>query len=123
MRAVALDHVVLVVADVERCISWYQQKLNLQVERLQQWRSGEALFPSLRIDDCTLIDVVAGNRSGQNVDHLAIVVSDVDLRELADSGTFDVVAGPTEVWGARGMGHGLYVRDPDGNTIELRTYP
>ena len=34
----------------------------------------------------------------------------------------DVVAGPVRLWGAQGWGRGVYVRDPDGNTIELRTY-
>lgn len=26
------------------------------------------------------------------------------------------------LWGAHGTGVGLYVRDPDGNVVELRTY-
>jgi len=45
-----------------------------------------------------------------------------DLDEVATSGEFDVVAGPSELFGARGIGTGLYVRDPDGNVIELRHY-
>ena len=28
-----------------------------------------------------------------------------------------------QLFGARGTGTGLYVKDPDGNTVELRTYP
>ncbi len=26
------------------------------------------------------------------------------------------------LWGAQGYGEGVYVRDPDGNMVELRTY-
>jgi catechol 2,3-dioxygenase-like lactoylglutathione lyase family enzyme len=26
-------------------------------------------------------------------------------------------------WGARGDGTSIYVRDPDGNTVELKAYP
>ena len=48
---------------------------------------------------------------------------DADLDEIASSGRFDVVRGPLELFGALGQGHGVYVRDPDGNEIELRTYP
>jgi hypothetical protein len=32
------------------------------------------------------------------------------------------VTGPSRVWGAQGEGWGLYVRDPDGNVVELRHY-
>ena len=45
------------------------------------------------------------------------------LDELAASGAVDVVSGPSELWGAQGMGMGLYVTDPDGTVVELRTYP
>ena len=41
----------------------------------------------------------------------------------AASGEWDVHGGPSEVWGAHGMGRSLYVRDPDGNVVELRVYP
>jgi catechol 2,3-dioxygenase-like lactoylglutathione lyase family enzyme len=45
-----------------------------------------------------------------------------DLVALRDSGTFDVVSGPVTRWGARGDATSLYVRDPDGNLVELRHY-
>jgi len=41
---------------------------------------------------------------------------------LAASGEFDVRAGPMRIWGAQGYGQGLYVADPDGHVIELKSY-
>ena len=49
--------------------------------------------------------------------------TDVDLDELATAGTFDVVRGPLDVFGARGQGRGLYVRDPDGNVDRAAHLP
>ncbi|MBA3280780.1 MAG: hypothetical protein H0U29_00970 [Acidimicrobiia bacterium] len=53
---------------------------------------------------------------------MAFVVHGVDLDELAASGAVEVESGPHDLWGARGMGRGLYLCDPDGNRLELRTY-
>jgi catechol 2,3-dioxygenase-like lactoylglutathione lyase family enzyme len=122
MKVTGIDHIVLVVGDVERSVGWYHHELGLAVERLDAWRAGDVPFPSLRLSSTALIDVLAGTRTGTNVDHFAITVTDVDLDELATSGRFDVVGGPADLFGAQGQGRGLYVRDPDGNTIELRTY-
>jgi catechol 2,3-dioxygenase-like lactoylglutathione lyase family enzyme len=107
---------------VEAIIAWYRDELGLQPERLEEWRRGEVLFASLRVSDTTLIDVFQGERSGVNMDHVALVVEDVDLDQLAVSGRFDVEMGPADLFGARGTGRGLYIRDPAGNRVELRTY-
>jgi catechol 2,3-dioxygenase-like lactoylglutathione lyase family enzyme len=81
------------------------------------------LFPSVRIDAHTLIDLLAVDRTGANVDHICLVVEPTDLAELAASGRFDVVDGPTDgLFGAQGFATSLYVRDPDGNVVELRAY-
>lgn len=122
MRVTGFDHIVLVSTDVEATVAWYHDRLGLAVERLDEWRDGQVLFPSLRLSETSVIDVLAGDRTGNNVDHVAVVVEDVDLEELASSGRFDVVAGPADLWGARGQGRGIYVRDPDGTLVELRTY-
>jgi len=117
-----VDHYVLTVPDVEAVIAWYRDELGLAPERLEEWRRGEVLFASLRVTDTTLIDVFQGERSGTNVDHVALVVEGVDLDELAASGRFEVDMGPADLWGARGTGRGLYIKDPAGNRVELRTY-
>jgi catechol 2,3-dioxygenase-like lactoylglutathione lyase family enzyme len=118
-----LDHIVLTVGDTRRSLAWYRDRLGLEPMRVDEWEAGEVFFPSLRIDEGTIIDLLEGDRSGINIDHVCLVVDDVDLDEVAASGEFEVVSGPSEVFGARGMGTGLYVRDPDGNVVELRRYP
>ena len=122
VRPVGLDHVVLVVADVERSLAWYLDELGATPERIEEWRAGEAPFPSVRLSATTIIDIIAGERSGTNVDHVCIEIEPVDLEAVVASGRFDVVGGPSLLFGARGTGVGLYVRDPDGNVVELRHY-
>jgi glyoxylase I family protein len=118
MRVTGLDHIVLVTPDAERLIAWYRDVLGLQPERLEQWRAGEVPFASLRVSDTTIIDVLPGDRTGANVEHFALVV-DADLDAVAAE---HGVPGPTELFGARGTGRGIYLRDPDGTGVELRTY-
>jgi catechol 2,3-dioxygenase-like lactoylglutathione lyase family enzyme len=122
VRATGLDHLVLIVADVERSLAWYCDELGLEGVRVDEWRRGEVPFPSVRIDDTTIIDLLAGKRGEQNVDHICLVVEPTDLAGVAASGRFDVVGGPARLFGAQGEGEGLYVRDPDGNVVELRHY-
>jgi catechol 2,3-dioxygenase-like lactoylglutathione lyase family enzyme len=122
VRAVALDHVVLNVADVERAVAWYVDELGLEPLRLEEFRRGEVLFPSARIDSTTIIDFLGSALTGANVDHLCLVIEPTDLDALVASGRFDVVGGPSEVFGARGIGRSVYVRDPDRNVVELRCY-
>ena len=33
-----------------------------------------------------------------------------------------MLRGPRRLYGARGWGRGFYIRDPDGNVVELRNY-
>ena len=122
VRARGIDHVVLNVADVERSVAWYVERLCFEPLRLEEWRRGEVLFASVRLTDTFIIDLFQNERSGTNVDHLCLVVDPLDLDALAASDEFDVHSGPSEVFGAQGMGRSVYVRDPDGNTVELRNY-
>jgi len=123
VRATGMDHVVLKVRDPEVSVRWYSELLGLVPERLEEWRNKEAPFVSVRLDATTIIDLFEAEPDGVNVDHLALVVEDVDLQAVADSGRLEVIAGPAELWGAQGQGLGLYVKDPDGHVVELRTYP
>lgn len=117
----AIDHIVLPVPDVGAVVAWYRDELGLAVERQEQFDRGEVPFVSLRISPTTLIDVMPGERGDENVNHIAVVV-DEDVDALAESGRFVVEIGPADLWGARGQGRGIYIRDPAGNLVELRNY-
>lgn len=126
MRVKAFDHLVLNVADVERALGFYGGTLGLAPERVEQWRAGAVPFPSVRVTPDTVIDLVErprGESGGSNVDHLCLVVEPLDWEQVVDSGEFTVLEGPVGRWGARGSAQSVYVRDPDGNTVELRWYP
>ncbi|MGK5449012.1 VOC family protein [Streptomyces radiopugnans] len=123
MRVIAFDHLVLNVEDVERSLDFYCGPLGLEPVRVEEWRAGKAPFPSVRVSDTTIIDLVAGPRDGSNVDHICLVVEPLDWQEVVDSGALTVVDGPGPRFGARGTAQSVYVLDPDGNTVELRWYP
>jgi catechol 2,3-dioxygenase-like lactoylglutathione lyase family enzyme len=122
VHVTGLDHIVVVVADVERALAFYCGVLGCAEERVTEWRKGEVFFPSARVNATTIIDLFPGAPDGKNVDHFCLVIAETDLQALADSGRLDVVSGPAERFGAQGQGMALYVLDPDGNVVELRHY-
>lgn len=119
---IGFDHLVLNVADAHRSLDFYAGTLGLIPERVQEWEAGDVSFPSVRIDATTVLDLMELDRSGQNVDHLCLVVDD-DVDALAARLDLDVEDGPGERWGAQGTARSIYLRDPDGNLVELRRYP
>lgn len=122
--AVALDHIVLVVADLERSLAWYMRHAGLTPVNVDEWRAGKAFFPSLRVTEATIVDFVEGEPTNQrgHLDHVCFVVSEDDLRSVAADGELEVVD-QGERSGARGLGQSVYVRDPDGLLVEFRSYP
>ena len=122
IKVKAFDHIVLRCADVESTLGWYVDILGLSPVRVDEWRRGEAPFPSARIDAGTIIDFIEGDTDGGRLDHLCLVIAETDLEELASAGVFEVVDGPGPRFGAQGVGESLYVLDPDGGTVELRHY-
>jgi catechol 2,3-dioxygenase-like lactoylglutathione lyase family enzyme len=129
IRIVEMDHIVLRVSDVERSIAFYTGTLGLKGERLEEFRAGKVGFPSVRINDHTLIDLVqaslADGTPARNLDHFCLVGESTDLAKLAEelrnSGVV-VVQEPVSRWGARGQATSIYIQDPDANEIEIRCY-
>src|SRR6187402_1082355 len=111
LRITNMDHIVLNVADIERSIAFYTDKLGLAGERLDEFRSGKVGFPSVRINEHTLIDLMQGasagaNSAARNLNHFCLVCEPIDLGALAESlkqDGIEVVTGPASRWGARGQ--------------------
>jgi catechol 2,3-dioxygenase-like lactoylglutathione lyase family enzyme len=122
IRVTALDHVVLNVADVERSLRFYVDELGLEPIHVDEWRKGERFFPSVRVSPDSIIDLLAAPRTGENADHLCLVIEPIDFDALIASGRFEIVEGPATRFGARGDGTSVYFRDPDSNLVELRYY-
>jgi catechol 2,3-dioxygenase-like lactoylglutathione lyase family enzyme len=128
VQVVGLDHVVLRCADIEASLAFYCDRLGLAPDRVAEWRRGEVFFPSARIDATTLIDLFPAppdhgpsDGRGHNVEHVCLVIQPADLDELA--GQFPGSRRADGLYGAQGIASSLYVQDPDGNTVELRSYP
>jgi extradiol dioxygenase family protein len=128
---VVLDHIVLNVADVDRSLRFYCDVLGATPERVDAYRAGKVLFPSVRLCEDTLIDLASpslwsGERSGvPNLNHFCVSVGLGDwhplLARLEQAGV-PMKAGPMTLWGAHGDATAYYLEDPDGNQLEIRCY-
>jgi len=121
MRIASLDHLVLTVADIGTTVAFYE-RLGMRAETFGEGRIA-LRFGSQKINlhqvgaefQPHAVRPVAG--SG---DLCFLVDGSLDevAQVLADGGV-DVELGPVERAGAEGPIESLYVRDPDGNLIEL----
>ena len=68
----------------------------------------------------TIIDLFPAERSGENINHFCLVIEPTDLDALTAS--FPDARKAEGLFGAQGFATSLYVKDPDGNTVELRSY-
>jgi len=136
IRVTDLDHIVLNVGNIERSLEFYTGVLGLRPERLEDFRSGAVGFPSVRINERTIIDLFpaeetpsAQRQPGKvngNLNHFCLVVSQDDFSGVVGYLTQREIAireGPVSRWGARGRATSVYLLDPDGNELEIRCYP
>lgn len=122
MRALALDHVVLEVRRPEEALRFYTEVLGLTAERAEAFRAGTVPFVSVRAGG-SLIDLVPADPAGPGPSHLCLEVDlapEALVAELTARGV--AYTRPGRRFGARGEGFSVYVRDPDGHTVELKTY-
>ena len=52
-----MDHIVLNVEDDEKMIAFYSKVLMFAPERLEEYRTGDVPFPSVRLNSDTVIDL------------------------------------------------------------------
>jgi catechol 2,3-dioxygenase-like lactoylglutathione lyase family enzyme len=123
------DHIVLRVRDKARVLDFYCGVLGLSVDRdrpelgLTHVRAGRQMIDLVTLDGpLGKLGGAGPGREGRNLDHFALQVRPFDAAairaHLAAHGVAVVEEG--ERYGADGDGFSLYVRDPEGNTVELK---
>src|SRR6185437_15421458 len=120
VKVVGFDHVVVNTLNAEALIAFYCDELGLEPVRVDEWRRGEVLFPSVRVSAQTLIDLFPAERTGENMNHFCVVIEPTDLDALV--ARFPNARRADGLFGAQGDASSVYVQDPDGNTVELRFY-
>lgn len=126
-----IDHIVLRTTKAEEMLEFYCDVLGCSVERetsddtgLIQLRAGNALI------DLVKVDSELGRSGGgppteteNNLDHFCLQLKPVSETEIAnhlsrhgiEKGSFH------DRYGAQGVGKSIYISDPEGNTVELRS--
>ncbi len=127
-----IDHVVLRVADAERAVRFYREVLGCTEERriealgLIQMRAGASLVDL--VDVGGPLGKLGGPGAGEqarNMDHFALQLGHFDEAKIRGHlQSHGVEAGEAaERYGADGNGLSIYIRDPDGNVVELKAPP
>jgi len=127
-----IDHVVLRVRDVAAAKRFYCDALGCTVEResaalgLFQLRAGASLIDLVPVDGpLGRLGGAAPGAEARNVDHVALNLARFDETAIrAQLAKHGVTPGDVaERYGADGNGPSMYVRDPDGNVVELKGPP
>ena len=125
MQINRIDHLVITVADIERTVDFYQRVLGMQrieftggrialrcgAQKINLHQLGSEFEPKAQ-------QVRAGSA---DLCFIADTPINVALEQFREQGV-DIIDGPIERSGANGAIVSLYLRDPDGNLIEISNY-
>ena len=132
LRIREIDHIVLRVTDLDAMLHFYRDILGCPIDRelrdlgLTQLRAGRSLIDLVTVDGSLgRAGGAAPGREGRNLDHVCLRLEKFDgdaiARYLVSHGIE-----PGEIasrYGADGQGPSMYIKDPEGNTVELKGPP
>ena len=126
-----IDHMVLRTTKLREMLNFYSEVLGCKNERetstetgLTQLRAGNALIDLLTVD--SRLGKMGGGAptpTENNVDHFCLQLKSISESEIKkhlrvygiETGEFG------KRYGAQGFGNSIYIKDPEGNTVELRS--
>lgn len=136
-----VDHIVLWVENSKRSLDFYVNVLGLEAVRAEAFEEGKAHFPSVRVNERTIFDIMdrnellplvqkftggGGDIGGTPINHVCLSMSASEYASvsarLIEHGV-EVRPGGENAFGAQGQAvRSVYFNDPDGNVLEIRFY-
>lgn len=124
MRVIAMDHIVLTVADIDATCAFYEGVLGMARETFAGGRT------ALKFGDQKFNLHQAGkefepkaSRPVPGSEDFCLIVDDVAAAQARlEKANIEIIEGPGPRTGARGTITSVYCRDPDGNLVELAAY-
>jgi catechol 2,3-dioxygenase-like lactoylglutathione lyase family enzyme len=125
VKVIGFDHLVLTVASIERTAAFYTRALGMTHEVFGPDRRSALRFGPHKIN-LHQSDNMFSPRAAQPMPGSADICLLVDgfdgIEAQLAAHAVPVLVPPSERTGARGKLHSIYIRDPDGNLVELSTY-
>jgi glyoxylase I family protein len=124
-----LDHIVIRARDVPAMVAFYRDVLGCPVEKVQedfgltQLRAGASLIDIVDVDGkLGKMGGAAPGGEAHNMDHFCLSIRPWDEAALlAHLKAHGVAAGEVgRRYGADGYGPSIYLKDPEGNSVELK---
>ncbi|MEQ8195054.1 MAG: VOC family protein [Rhodospirillales bacterium] len=132
MKILGLDHVVIRAENVPRMMAFYRDVLGCAEERLKgdiglyQLRAGHSLIDLVDVNgELGRKGGGAPAREARNMDHFCLRIEPFEEEALrVHLEKHGVPVSETAMrYGADGTGPSIYIRDPEGNTVELKGPP
>ncbi len=124
LEIVAIDHLVLTVRRAEETAAFYERVLGMRQRTSPEGRVSLHFGPhKINLHELGRELSPRATRPVPGAADLCLVIADLGgaLAHLREMGV-DVVEGPVDREGAHGPISSIYIRDPDGNLIELAAY-
>ena len=135
-----IDHVVLWVDSPKNSLEFFVDVVGLRSVRAQEFEEGTAPFPSVRLNETTILDLMGrnmlsfvqeltgggGGSGGRPINYICLSMNATDYLALTTrlvAQGVKLTPGGKQSFGAQGLAErSEYFRDPDSNVIEIRHY-
>jgi len=130
IKIVAIDHLVLRTTKLRAMLHFYCKILGCHIERqtaddigLTQLRAGSALIDLVNVD--SHLGRLGGeppSLRGNNLDHFCLQLKAITNKAMMDYLSSHGIKFENfeQRYGAQGYGNSLYIKDPEGNVVELK---
>ncbi len=121
----SIDHLVLTVKDIDKTVEFYTKVLGMEKEIFKETRVA-LKFGHQKINLHLLgneFEPKAQNVKEGSADLCFITETSVEeYKKYIESLNLEIIEGPVKRTGANGEINSIYLRDPDGNLIEVSNY-